>query len=132
MVNRSKIVTALIKKYENGYISKEEAVKSINQNTNNPIEIYDLQNYWRSENLEDFVERITYESLKDWKQIDDKTALKLIEEIQKNWNDISIRERNSEALEKRYAKTSGYMISILNESPREILKRLKEDNTIYL
>ena len=132
MLSRSDIVTSLISDYEDGKISLEEALSSINENTNQPIDQNDLNNYWRSESLEDFVAKLTYESIADWKNIDDQKALELIEETKLHWENISVRARNCEALEKRYAKTSGYLISIIDQPKEDILSTLKKDNAIYL
>lgn len=74
--------------------------------------------------------------IEDWKDIDEKRALEMITEIIENLDNDSILKYNSDALEKRYAKTTGWLIDrifhndVLN--PEEILTELKKDDRIIL
>lgn len=52
-------IKELIVGYENEIFTEEEAITKINAIIVDPIETYSLNNYWRSEDLDEFVERLT-------------------------------------------------------------------------
>lgn len=71
-----------------------------------------------------------------WKDIDEKRALEMIKDIIENSDNDSILKYNSDALEKRYSKTKGWLIDkifFMDEvNPEKILKELKKDDRIFL
>ena len=129
-------VKNLIISFENNDQSLEVVLQSINKLIDKNVTEYELTNYWRSDNLENFVNTLVAESIKDWQDIDDDRALQLINEILSNVSDDAILSVNGEALEKRYAKSSGTLCDWVFQDdisdPNEILRLLKENTTLLL
>lgn len=123
----------LINDYEDEKISSTEAISEFNKLSNQSIDEYILENYWASEDLEQFVERHAIEEIEDWKGIDDARAVALIEETQQRIDSDAIEGRNVRALEKRYGKPEGTLFEIIHENaPDTVLALLKKDNVIRL
>lgn len=76
------------------------------------------------------------EPIADWASIDDARAVLLIKEILANITNDNIVDRNSDALEKRYRKPTGFISDLIfYKDPideQAILALLKKDTTIYL
>jgi hypothetical protein len=76
------------------------------------------------------------ESITDWASIDDDRAVLLIKEISANITNDNIVDRNSDALEKRYRKSTGFISDLIFykdlTDEQVILALLKKDTTIYL
>lgn len=135
-MNKQPQVKQIIFDYENKTLSLEKAVSLIEELTSKSIDKYDLDNYWRSTDIDSFVKRLTSLEISDWKSIDDERALELITEILMNITDDSILTRNMDALEKRYSKSTGKIsdwIFYKNiTDPIEILQLLKQNTSIAL
>lgn len=129
-------VKSIITDFESNKILLEKALELIFEITKKKLTKYELTNYWRSENIDEYVNRLIASSIIDWKEIDDQRALNLIQEILDNIGDDSILEVNSEALEKRYSKAKGtitdwiFQNDVFNAS--KILELLKEETTFLL
>ena len=121
-----------ILKYESGEIDYEAISSVIFIECDKKISRDELDNYWRSESLDDYVKKICIPAISEWHQIDDLQAIKLIEEIINSLTDDSILCRNSEALEKRYSKPEGTISELIFHKDvvdaERILKELKQEN----
>lgn len=126
----------LVLHFEDGEISLEECISRINEIGIRPIVKYELLNYWRAEDLDNFVSKISADAIADWEEITDERALGMIEEVMDNPSKDGLLMKNSEALEKRYQKTEGTLIDLIFHkelnTPESVLKALKQDTTIYL
>ncbi|WP_141402363.1 hypothetical protein [Sediminicola luteus] len=129
-------IRQIISNFEDGKITVDVAVSQINIIGYHQISEDYLQSYWESENIDDFIGKIITEPIQDWQKIDDNQALLLLKELIENIVDDAIFERNSEALEKRYAKSSGSINNWLFHDnimePKEILKMLTHEDRIIL
>jgi len=135
MSKKSKL-KKVIEKFELGKINIENTLESIFKITEKSVEEYELRNYWSFSTLDDFCDRLLTEPIKDWKNIDDIEAIRLIKEILENITNEGLIEQNFGALEKRYNKVNGFMSNLIFHSELnneiEILNELKKDRTIYL
>lgn len=129
-------VRKIIKDYEAAVLSPDKAIDEIARLTGKSVDGYFLENYWRSENLDDVVRRLCVNQVLDWNSIDDKKALELISEMRENICNEAIFGKNATALSKRYRKPEGKVRSIvgriksLNEV--QVLAELKKDDVINL
>lgn len=126
----------IINDFENHIIKGQEAIELIQDLTGKLIDIGYLSEYWASEDLDMFVKKLLTEPITNWNEIDDKKAIELINEIVINVTDDSIIQRNSTALEKRYGKPTGTVVSkIFHQNindPKKLLDELKKDTRILL
>ena len=126
----------IITDFENRKIEGQVAIALIQDLTGQTIEIGYLSEYWASESLDTFIDKLLVDHISDWQNIDDVGAIELIIEIQRNIDNDSIIIRNSTALEKRYSKSSGTVTDkIFNEEitdPKVILEDLKRETRIFL
>lgn len=129
-------IKSLTLQFENKEITLEFALKEINAISTIKIDEYDLQNYWTSKDLEDFINEITTVQITNWQEIDDNKAKKLITEIKENITNNAIVIRNMTALEKKYKKPTGTISDWIFyddiTDSEQILKLLKQDTTIRL
>ena len=135
-MNSKTILKELIENFELGRIGLEETLNSVYSLTKKNIDEYELRNYWTSASLDEFCEKLLTNPIKNWKDVDDIEAEKLIKEILENITNDGLLERNSEALEKRYNKVNGFISNLIFYSglndEKDILTELKKDKTIYL
>ncbi|WP_146088862.1 hypothetical protein [Neolewinella xylanilytica] len=128
-------VRSLIIDYLNDQISAEHTLRQIMDLTGKHISEYELNNYWRSEDLESFIDRLALQSL-DPKTIDDDRAIELLQSILDNLGDHALLIRNSEALEIKYRKPSGTVVNLIFykeiEDVSSLLLALKIDTVTYL
>jgi hypothetical protein len=133
-IRKELIIT--IEQYENGHIDFAKAQSMIKALCEKEMTQYDLDNYWRSASIEEFVEELLQKSLDGWENIDDARALILIREILDNVTKDSLLNRNAEALEKRYAKPFGTVSGLIFhrsiKDENKILEVLKHDTVIRL
>lgn len=126
----------IIDDFENRKIDGHVAIELIRDLTGETIDIGYLAEYWESEDLDTFIEKLLVEHIQDWQSIDDKRAIELIIEIQENHSKEGLIIRNSTALERRYGKSSGTVVrKIFNtdiQDPRMILDELKKETRIFL
>jgi len=126
----------LILDYESGNKKQSETIDSINEITVKGIDEYYLNNYWRSDHLDTVVRVLSIDQIDNWADIDDNRALVLIKEILDDLSDDGIILRNSEALEKRYKKSTGTITDLIfysnKNSKEEIFSELKKDTIIKL
>lgn len=129
-------IKELIAGFENGKESAEKTVKAINGVSVLKIDEDFLRNYWRSSDLESFVELITATEIKNWEELDDKQAELLIAEILNNLDNDTLIKRNSKALEKRFNKSTGTISDWIFyddiTDPTKILELLKKNSSIQL
>ncbi|WP_405292322.1 hypothetical protein [Algibacter sp. Ld11] len=129
-------IKELITKFENGKESAEKTVKNINELSFLKIDVDFLRNYWRSSDLESFVELISTSEIENWTEIDDEYANKLIAEILDNLENDALINKNSTALEKRFKKSTGTISDwIFYDDITDrirILELLKMNTTIQL
>ena len=136
MTDKEKKLRQIINDFESGKLKGQLAIEQIKELTGELVEIGHLSEYWSSESLDTFVKRLITEPITDWKEIDDNRAIELIKEIKTNITDDSIVDRNSDALEKRYGKTTGTLrTKIFHEDitdPNKLLDELKKETRIFL
>lgn len=129
-------IRELVIGFENGNESAEKTVENINELSSLKIDVDFLRNYWRSSDLESFVELISTSEIKNWTEIDDEYADNLIAEILDNLGNDALINRNSTALEKRFKKSTGTISDWIfydNITDRmKILELLKTNTTIQL
>ncbi|NRB81816.1 MAG: hypothetical protein HRU38_24675 [Saccharospirillaceae bacterium] len=132
---REEIILKYINEFESGAIKLKSALRKINEIATTEIDTYSLENYWRSESLEDFVKTISIELVKNPQSITDDQALKLIQEILDNIIENALIHRNSIALETRFSKPSGTVVNYIFQEDitdsHEILVKLKTDSVIH-
>ena len=129
-------IRKLVIGFENGNESAEKTVENINELLSLKIDVDFLRNYWRSSNLESFVELISTPEIENWTKIDDEYADKLIAEILDNLGNDALINRNSTALEKRFKKSIGTILDWIFYDDitdrTKILELLKTNTTIQL
>jgi hypothetical protein len=135
-MNKKALLISAIELFESGKTDLIATIREINNLTGRDIDEYSLRNYWTSTSLEDFCNTLLTEPIYNWEGINDEQALQLIKEMLDNLSNDGILERNGEALEKRYNKTTGFLTGlifhsdIVNES--EILEQLKKETRFFL
>jgi len=135
MKSKKETLRKIIHNFEKGIINSDDAINQIYTETLIKVDKYRLQNYWRAETIDQFIDSITYDEYKDWESITDEIALKLLGEIIDNPGDDGILNTNSEALEKRYRKPTGTISDLIfndGYKNKEILSQLKIDTVTYL
>ena len=136
MSNKDNKIQQIILDYEDNKISSDSALTQLNELSSKSIDKEWLDSYWNSTDLDTFVKILSTEEIDDWMTIDKERAINLIKEIFDNITDDAILDRNSTALEKRYSKPTGRLITwIFHESitdPNEIYDRLNTNTSIAL
>ena len=125
------IIKKLMKEFEDSDLTIKELQTKIQKITNKKIDEYVLNNYWRSETLDNFINKLISNKNFDFsKKLEDSEALLLIEEIMNNVHDNIIIEKNSRILEYNYSKPSGLISDLIFEEDINncniILEKLKE------
>lgn len=135
-MEKSKKVQQLIEAFEAGNISSETALSEINTISNIEVDLSWLCSYNSSIDLETFVRILTIDPIIDWKEIDDKRAIIILNEILDSLSDDAVIQRNFEALEKRYFKSTGTISDWIFQDdindPKELLRLLKTNSSIIL
>ena len=130
------LLKKIIENFENDNIDFESAKKEIELITNKEINEYTLRNYYSWTNLENFCDLLAEKPIENWREINDEIAKKLISELLTEDLPENIFDKNTEALEKRYGKPTGFLHNLIfwNENLNEILilQELKKDKKIYL
>lgn len=128
-------ITAIIEGFERGEIPEHVAIANLRELTGREVATDWLRNYWRSESLQDFVDRICAEPIQDCTIIADKEALDLIAEYLQTTSP-GRRDRIEAALEFRFGKPSGTVSDLVYQrdlsEPGKILDELKKDARIFL
>lgn len=128
-------IKVIIQKYENKEAEFSDVTAIIKSLTGKDVSQNDLDNYLTYQDLESFCKGLIIESIENWKDIDDSMTRNLIREILDNLIDDSIIARNSEALEKRYGKPQGTVVSMIFDeelTEEEIVIELKNNDIIQL
>lgn len=125
------IIKKLMKEFEDSDLTIKELQTKIQKITNKKIDEYVLNNYWRSETLDNFINKLISNKNFDFsKKLEDSEALLLIEEIMNNVHDDIIIEKNSRILEYNYSKPSGLISDLIFKEDINncniILEKLKE------
>ncbi|MBX2897907.1 MAG: hypothetical protein KF763_20865 [Cyclobacteriaceae bacterium] len=136
MTDKENRLREIIEDFENRKVDGKATIDLIKDLTGETVDIGYLSEYWASESLDTFVEKLLVEHIVDWQLIDDMRAIELIIEIQENPSKEGLLIRNSTALEKRYGKSSGTVIGkIFNtdiQDAKMILDELKKETRIFL
>lgn len=136
MTDKEARLRQVIADFEDRKTDGQTTVRLIHDLTGEAIELGYLSEYWASESLDTFVEKLLVEHIADWQDINDKKAIELINEIQANPTRESIAIRNSVALERRYSKPSGTVISkIVHHGISDasaLVEELKKETRIFL
>lgn len=126
----------IVEDFESHKISGPVAIELIENLTGEAIDIDYLSEYWASEDLDTFVEKLLIEHITDWQVIDDKRAIALIIEIRENAGKEGVVLRNSTALEKRYGKPFGTVAGKIFKSGSQdaklIFDELKKDTRFLM
>jgi len=129
-------IKELVIGFESGNESAEKTIANINELSTLKIDVDFLKNYWRSSDLESFVELVSTPVIEKLTEIDDEYADKLIAEILNNLGNDALINRNSTALEKRYKKSTGTIFDWIYYNDItdrvKILELLKTNTTIQL
>ncbi len=128
-------VTSIIDSFEEGAITEAVALARLHETTGRTVDPDWLRDYWRSESLEDFVDRLCAEPIVDWERITDTEALALMAEFTKT-DSPGRRDSIEIALDRRYGKPSGTLSGLVRQQdiaePSKILGEMKKDTRIYL
>jgi hypothetical protein len=128
-------VTAIIESFESEEIPEAVASARIRELTGREIDGDWLRNYWRSESIEDFVDRVCAEPIRDYDRITDTDALALIAEYLQTQSP-GRRDSIEEALDQRFGKPTGTVCDLVHQrdvsDPSAILADLKRDTRVYL
>ena len=128
-------VTAIIESFESEEIREVVALARIRELTGRDIDGDWLRNYWRSESIEDFVDRVCAEPIRDYERLTDADALALIAEYLLTQSP-GRRDSIEEALDRRFGKPTGTISDLVFQrdlsDPSSILEELKRDTRIYL
>ena len=128
-------VTAIIESFENDEITEAVALARIRELTGGEIDGEWLRNYWRSESIEDFVDRLCAEPIHDFERITDAEALALIAEYLQTQSP-GRRDSIETALDRRFGKPTGTVSDLIHQrnlsDASAILAELKRDTRIYL
>ena len=128
-------IKSLIIDYSNDQISVQQAIRQIMDLTGKNVSEYELNNYWRSEDQDSFIDRLVLQPI-DPNTIDDERAKDLLKRILDNLGDHPLLMRNSEALEIKYRKPSGTVVNLIFykeiEDVSSLLMALKGDTVTYL
>lgn len=126
----------VIEDFEDRKIDGQVAIDSIKDLTGETIDISYLSEYWASESLNTFIEKLLVDHIQNWSSIDDTRATELIKEIQENKSKEGLVIRNSTALERRYGKSTRTVIDIIfnrnGQDSKLILEELKRETRIFL
>ncbi|MEZ5427257.1 MAG: hypothetical protein R2747_13390 [Pyrinomonadaceae bacterium] len=128
-------VTAIVESFEREEITEVVALARIRKLTGRGIDGDWLRNYWRSESVEDFVDRLCAEPIRDWERITDEEALALMAEYLETQSP-GRRDSIEEALDRRFGKPAGTLSDLVFQrdfsDPDSILEELRRDTRIYL
>jgi hypothetical protein len=128
-------VTAIIEAFEDDEIEEAVALARIHEVIGREIDGYWLRNYWRSESIGDFVDRLCAEPIRDFERITDTEALALIAEYLQTQSP-GRRESIETALDRKFGKPTGAVSELVHHrnvsDPSSILAELKRDTRIYL
>lgn len=128
-------VTAIIQRFEKEAISEEDALYRIRELCGREIDGGWLRNYWRSESLDEFVDRVCAAPIQNIDQLTESDVVALIAELLATQSP-GRRDRIGEALELRYGKPAGTVLGLVIDSdlndPDQILAALRTETKIYL
>ena len=128
-------VTGIIESFEEGTITEAVALTRIQEATGRAVDADWLRHYWRSESLENFVDRLCAAPIADWQQLRDSDALALIAEYFQT-ESPGRRDSIEVALDRRFGKPTGTLSDLIHQrdisEPSSILEELKRDTRIYL
>jgi hypothetical protein len=135
-MDKKEELKAVIKDYESGKENEQLTLEKIKQLTGKDVAGAEIRGYSSYTCLDDFCINLLTEPIADWAGIDDERALLLLREILANVTKDNIVHRNSEALEKRYRKKTGFISDLIFwedvTDEQALLALLKKDTTIYL
>src|SRR5689334_4679433 len=112
-MDRKEELKGIIKVYESGEENEQFTLDKIKQLTGKDCTGPEIRGYYSYTCLDDFCENLLTEPIADWANIDDERALLLIREILANVTKENIIFRNSEALGKRYRKSTGFISDVI-------------------
>jgi len=129
------LVKTIVENFENKTITEAVALARLRELTGRDVDGDWLRNYWRAESLEDFVDRLCAEPIRDYDRITDTDALDLIAEYLQT-DSPGRRDSIEEALGRRFGKPTGTvsgLVFLRGLTDRSgILQELKKDTRIYL
>jgi hypothetical protein len=128
-------VAAIIESFEEGTMPETVALAKLKELTWRTVDADWLRDYWRSESMEDFVDRLCAEPIADWQAIKDTEALALIREYLQG-SSPGRRDSIESAIDRRYGKPNGTLMDLVFQKgladAASILDELKKDTRIYL
>jgi hypothetical protein len=128
-------VKAIVESFEAGTMSETVALSRLQELTGRTVDADWLRNYWRSESMEDFVDRVCAEPIADWQAIKDAEVLALIREYLQD-PPPGRRDSIGSAIDRRYGKPGGTLMGLVFQKgltdAASILDELKKDTRIYL
>ena len=126
-------VTRIIQSFEKGSTALEETKKKIEEITGREVDEDHLQNYWRSMDLNEYVDILTEPVIENWQSLDDDSTLSIIREVREESCNQGRQLQIFEALEKRYRKSDVMDLFFFEElNDEEILEELKKDTVIRI
>ncbi len=129
------LVMDIVQSFEKGELPEEAALTAMEQILGRPVDASWLRNYWRSESLEDSIDRLCAAPIQNWASLTETESVSLIAEYLET-ESPGRQESIQTALERRFRKPGGTLSDLIFQrdlcDPVTILNELKIDTTIYL
>lgn len=110
MMDKKAALKNIVQLFENGQANLPTTLNNINQLTGREIEEHEMLSYSAYTSLDNFCEALLTGPVANWRETDDSS---LIREILDNKTNYAILLRNSEALAKKYSKTTAQVKEVI-------------------
>jgi hypothetical protein len=110
MMDKKSQLKNIVQQFENGHANLPTTLNDINQLTGREIEEHEVLSYATYTSLDNFCEALLTAPIANWREADGSS---LIKEILDNKSNYTIFLNNSEALGKKYFKTTGQVKEII-------------------
>lgn len=125
----------IIEHFEAGRIAEGEALGLLEALTGRAVEAGWLREYWRSESIDDLIDRLCAGPISNWQTLTDDDVEALIAEFIAGVRP-GRHDQIEDALAKRFRKSRGTLIDLVDQKglsePKEILRELKKDAVVYV
>lgn len=128
-------VQRIINSFDRGDLSESYTLTQLKELKGHSVEVDWLRNYWRSESLKDFADRLCALPIQDWQALSIQKVESLIAEYI-NKASPGRRQIIESAIVRPFRKPSGTLSDLVFEkeitAPKLILEELGKDTTIRL
>jgi hypothetical protein len=109
-MDKKETLKSIIQLFENGQANLPTTLNSVSQLTGREIDEHEILSYSTYTSLDNFCEALLTTPITNWREISESS---LIKEILDNKSNYAILFRNSEALAKKYNKTTGQVTALI-------------------